>query len=210
MSAKLGLQEKDNKVYVSVLSSDGTLRRVVPEGTPNSVTREYETSDGKSGVKHELIYKELSGWITNLEMFDGEFGMNLVIEMAVSEDKEEKLYLSLGTGSAFGEDFMKKLPNIKLDEIVTIAPYSFEDDKNKMRKGLTITQNATKITNYFYDAEAEKTVHGFPSPKGDTAKYSKDKWKAYFLDARIFLTDYTKENFVEKVFGNTVAAKDNF
>lgn len=210
MTTQLGLKEKDSRSFINILGSDGTIRKVVPEGTPNSVIREYETSDGKAGTKTELIFKEISGFITDMELFDGDYGVNLIIELAVSEDKETKEYLSLGTASSFGEDFMKKLPNLKLDEIVTLVPYAFEDEKGKNKKGISILQNGVKIQNFFYDAEKKENINGFPVPQGDTAKYSKDKWKAYFLDARIFLTEYAKENFIEKVFKHTEKASDDF
>jgi len=211
MATQLGLKEKDTKEYINILGSDGTFRKVVPEGTLGSVKREYETSDGKTGVKYEHIYKEVSGYITDMQFHDGDYGENIIIEIAISEDKEQKVYVSVSTGSSFGEDFMKKLPNINLDEIVTLSPYAFEDEKGKTRKGITVMQNGVKLTNYFYDADKKVNQNGYPNPKGDTKKYTKDKWKAYFLDARIFLTEYTTENFIEKVYGHTEQdKKDDF
>ena len=70
----------DNQ-FVSILA-DGTLRMPVPEFTEGAVTREYETSDGKTGTKHEMVYTELSGMITKIAFFEGEYGklLQLTIE----------------------------------------------------------------------------------------------------------------------------------
>lgn len=210
MSTELGLKQKDTRAFINILSSDGTLRFAVPEGTPGSVERAYETSDGKQGVKHELIYKEIAGYITDMELYEGDYGTNIIVEIAINEERTEKRYLSVSTGSAFGEDFMKKLPRVDFSKVVVLAPYSFEDEKGKIRKGITIIQDDEKLKTFFYDAEKEENINGYPNPKGDTKKYSTDKWKAYFLEARIFLTEYTNDHFVKEVFGHTESKTDNY
>jgi hypothetical protein len=210
MTTQLGLKEKDTRTFINILGSDGTLRMTVPEGTPNSVDREYETSDGKTGVKHELIYKEIAGYITDMELYEGDYGTNIIVEIAINEEKTEKRYLSIGTGSSFGEDFMKKLPRVDFTKVVVLSPYSFEDEKGKMKRGITVIQDDQKLVNFFYDKETEKNTNGFPEPKGDTRKYTKDKWKSYFLDVRIFLTEYMNENVIKKVFGHAESKTEDF
>ena len=107
---------------MNILGSDGTLRLSVPEGTEGAVKREYETSDGKKGTKFELLFKSLCGKITNMQMFDGDYGKNLLVTLSYDGGADT---ISFNTTSPFGEDFMKKLPNINLDEFVTIGiPYS--------------------------------------------------------------------------------------
>lgn len=180
---------------MSILSSDGTLRLVVPEGTEGAVYREFETSDGKKGSKWELVFKSLAGKITNIEEYEGDYGVSLLVTFTYDGGED---IVAFNTGTPFGEDFMKKLPNINLDEYVTIQPYAFTDDGGKMRKGVSIKQGDEKLTDFFTKKEGEKFVHlhGFPEPKGDTNKYSKDKWKIYFLECREWLLEYTRENFI--------------
>ena len=165
----------------------------VPEGTEGAVRREYETKDGKKGAKHELVFDEMTGNIVGVSLHDGEYGTNL---MVVFEKDGEELTLSLSTSQNYGEDVMKKLPNIDFDQEVTFKPYSFEDEKGKLRKGVSITQDGEKILSYFWDPKKEKSCNKFPEPKGDTKKYKKDDWKLYFLEARKFLQDYTEENII--------------
>lgn len=187
---------------MNILSSDGSLRLVVPEGTDKAVYREYDYKDAKTGetkhgAKWELIFKSLAGKITNIQEYDGDYGTNFMVTLTYDGGED---VVSIGTNTAFGEDFMKKLPNINLNEFVTLSPFSFTDANGKSRKGISITQGDAKIDNFFSEKWTEggrpKALNGYPEPKGDTSKYTKDKWKAYFLDARIFLVDYTKEHFL--------------
>lgn len=190
----MGLEKRESQNYIKVLGSDGTLRLEVPEGTEGSERRDYETSDGKTGTKHELVFSTLKGLITNVEFTEGEFGTNIVVTV---QDGEDEYKLSLSASTPFGEDFMKKVMNIKLDEYVRLAPYSFTDDKTgKPKRGLSITQGDTKVEDYFSekDGDSWKRLHGFPEPKGNTKTYSSDKWKIYFTECRVFMIDFLKEN----------------
>lgn len=195
----------DYPPIMNILGSDGTLRLVVPEGTEGAQFREYETSDGKKGSKWELIFKSLSGKISNLYIHEGDYGANLMVTLAYDGGEDT---ISIGTGTPFGEDFMKKLPNINLDEYVEIQPYSFEDDKGKIKRGISIKQGDRKIQNFFYkpsDVEGGRgeNINGYPNPTGDTSNYTKDDWKIYFMQARRFLVKYTEENFLPKFAGKT-------
>ncbi len=175
-------KKQDNTIdreFYTVLS-DGKFHRTVAQGTEGAVERKYEDKDGVEQVKHELIYTELEGNITNIEFVDGEFGTNLHIEL------DEEGILSFGTSSSFGEDLMKKIPAIDLTKPVTFVPYSFED-AGKSRKGVTVIQDGdVKVKSYY--RKDDKDVNGMPSPEGDTAKYKSDDWKLYFLQVRKFLT----------------------
>ena len=189
------LTNKEDRKYINVLGSDGTLRMVVPEGTPNSQIRSYETSDGKKGVKHELVFSKIEGLIVNLAICPGDYGKQLHITV---ENGDEQAILSLGTETSFGESFMKLLPNINLEESASFEPYSFENDKGKTIKGISIKQNGEKIQNYYWDADAKKPLHGFPKPKGDTEAYDTNDWKIFFLEARKFLVGETEKLIAEK------------
>lgn len=187
----MGLQNtRDNRKYVTVLG-DGTIRLSVTEETEGAVKREYETSDKKTGVKFELIFSELSGKITGLNFQDGDYGKNIQIEVTDGEP----IVLSLNTASNFGEDFLKKLPNIDLTKDVILRPYSFEDDNGKLRKGITVLQAGGKIQSYFYDVEGKKNVNGYPTPDPKKVKsFDTDDWKVYFIEARKFLIAYAENN----------------
>lgn len=184
---------KSQDKFVSILA-DGTMRVVVPEGTEGAVKRSYETSDGKTGSKHELVYTELTGMITKIKFFEGDYGK--LIQLTVLDEEDEEVVLSISTAQPFGEDVMKKLPNIDLKESVKIVPYSFKDEKTgKLKKGVTIYQDEKKMQNYFYDHKKKANINGYPDPKFKKKTPTKDDWKLYFLNARVFLIDFITDFF---------------
>ena len=195
---------------MNILGSDGTLRLVVPEGTEGAVFREGETKDGTHYSKWELIFKSLSGKISNIKFHDGDYGRNLMVTLEYDDGEDT---ISFAIASPFGEDFMKKLPNLDLNEVVEIAPFSFEDDRGKVRRGVTVKQAGKgwkddKVPNFFYKAGPEgargENINGFPTPEGDTTKYTKDDWIVYFAQARKFLTAYVEEKYIP-LFADKVA-----
>ena len=202
-----GLEAKDDKKYVNILGSDGSLRITVDESTPGAKRREYETSDGKTGVKYELVFKSISGLVKDISFYDGDYGKNILMDF---DNDGEILTLTINSASNFGEDLMKKLPNMDFAQRVTITPYAFDDEKGKTRKGLTINNKGDKIQNFFYDVVAKKNINNYPDPKpnkGDKP-YSKDDWKIYFIETRKFLTEYTEENIIPKFADKEKLAKD--
>jgi len=182
--------------YVSILSSDGSFRVKSNEDNIKAVRRDYETSDGTKGTKYELVFNELDGKIIGISFRDGEFGRVLNIVMV---DGDERFIISVNTASNFGTDFMKKLPNINLEEVVVLAPYSFDDKKGKKQRGISIIQNGEKIQSAYYDKEKKEEINGFP--KVDTKKKPektavtkwKKFWNAYFSEVEEFLVEKTEE-----------------
>jgi hypothetical protein len=190
--------ERQDGKFVSILA-DGKMHLNVPEGTPGAIKREYETSDGKKGTKNELVFTELSGLIKKINFWDGDYGK--LLQVTVEDGEEEPVVLSVSTESNFGEDLMKKLPNVNLEKPVTIVPFAFEDDKGKKKRGITVYQDDEKIESFYYDREDKKNIHGFPTPdvpaKMKKSVHSKF-WKAYFTEAREFLIeDITKRLKIE-------------
>lgn len=204
---QLGLTQKDTTEYITILNSAGDFRKKVTEDTPGAVKREYETSDGKTGEKYELIYREVAGYITGMQFYDGDYGTNLQIQMNFGEGTEP-VTVSLNTTTNYGEDFLKKLPNIDPKKPVVLAPYSFTDDKNKTRRGITVMQDDVKLTNYYYDTEKSKNINGYPEVDFDTTKkVSKEKWQMYFMKCRDFLIEEAKSKVLAK-FEDAAPAED--
>lgn len=191
-------ETKDTKNYVSILASDGTFRLSVPEGTSGAVKREWSVDD-KSGVKNEIVFKSLTGMITDVGFVATDFGKLLQITIT---DEEGDLTISTSASNNFSIDMMKKLPNIDKTKEVKFSPYSFVDDNEKSQKGVSIEQDGVKIKSYFYDVETKTNLHGFPSPEGDTSKYTKNKWKAYFGSVEDFLIEFTDKE-------DTLSSKDD-
>ncbi len=180
--------------YISI-KADGKFHETVPEGTEGAVYREYEDSKGNKGGKWELIYSKVEALITNVKFETGEYGENLILELT---DGDEVVLLSEGTATGFGEDLLKKLPSIDFMHRVLLAPYSFENEKGKTIKGVTVSDKNDKIVSFFWDADKKVNLHGFPVAEGDTSMYSTDDWKVHFIMVRKFLVNYAKENIVPK------------
>lgn len=201
----MGLKERDQSIYANILS-DGTIRVKSEESDPKSVRRDYELKDGTKGTKFERVYQELSGKILSAQFYDGDFGRSLILQF--NDGGEEDIALSMNTTSNFAEDFMKKMPNIDFTKEVTVKPYNFTDDRNKLRKGVTVIQDNKKIGNYFSDGE--KALHGFPEVEVDK-KYDKDDWKIYFIKTRKFLMEFVETNIFPLINSLTPSdVKDNF
>jgi hypothetical protein len=175
--------------FLSILNSDGNFHETVTKDTKGAVLREYETSDGKKGEKWEQVYTKAEGHIVNMSFRDGDFGEQVMITV---NDGTDEFTIAQGVSTSFGEDILKKLPSLDLSKSVTFAPYSFNDDKGRSVKGVTLYQDGEKVKNAFWDGE--KTTLGFPEPEGDTKNYDKDDWKIHFLKVRKFVVNYAKDN----------------
>ncbi len=178
--------------YISILA-DGRLHETVLQNTEGAVLREYETSDGKKGSKWERVFGAIKARITGIKFQDGDYGESIQITF---DDGENKVILSQLCASSFGEDILKKLPAIDFSKEVSLRPYAFEGEDEKMVRGVEVKQNGEKVTNYFWDAEKKEPLNGFPAFDGN--KSDKDDWKIHFLKARKFLVNYAKENIVPK------------
>lgn len=183
--------------FASILA-DGKIHITVPEGTEGSVIRKYKTSDDQEGEKTEMVYKDISGIITEVKFEEGKFGNQILISVIDEEaGEEEPTILCLGTASNFGEDVMKKLPLVNLKKPVKFAPFSFETDKGKKQRGVTVMQGDKKLENFFYDKESKKNLHGYPeAPKPKAGKtVTKVQWRKYFSDCSEWLVEYLTPMF---------------
>ena len=185
--------------YINILGSDATFRLVVSEDTEGAVRRDWTSKDGsQSGTKYELIYNEISGVISDIKFYDGKFGKNILLTF--TDNSSEPLVLSIGTATPFGEDVMKKLPNINIKQEVTLKPYKefTSNEGKKIRAGVTVYQNGIKIENFYYDKETGKNLYGFPNVVLKKGKVmSSDDWKLYFLNCRVFLIDDITKRFID-------------
>lgn len=178
---ELNKREGGDKKFIVVLA-DGKFHQTVPEGTEGAVVRTYEDSEGVEQSKTELVFDGIKGVITSISFDDGQFGKSLQLEI------DNEGIISIVTASNFGEDLMKKLPNIKLDEPVKLVPYSFiPKGETKSKKGVTVYQNDVKVDSFYWDKEAEKSVNSIPEVEGDASKFDSDDWKMHFMVVRKFL-----------------------
>jgi len=191
----MSLENTTPVIYVSVLSSDGTFRVQSTEDNPNAIKRDWKSKDGSEGTKYELKFNKLGGYIKGIYFKEGLFHRELRL---IIVDGEDKYILSMNTDTNFATDIMKKLPNLTLDEKVSLISFSF-----KNRKGITIIQDGEKIKDAYCDFDTKtKTrtyLSGFPvvnekkrpTPEEKT-KWSKF-WEAYYFEVEEYLVEKTGE-----------------
>lgn len=184
-------QDQEKGVFFNVMA-DGKFHKEVPEGTENAVLREGDTKDGKHYAKWELLYSDVSGIITKVELYDGSYGMNL--NLTIEDEGYETIVASFKTDSNFGEDMLRKLLSIDRSQPVKLVPYAFEPEKGSMKRGVTVYQNGEKIQSYFhdYDTETKKStpkngLPDFPKPKGKKTELSKDEKKMVYTQQRLHM-----------------------
>lgn len=188
-----GLTEADSGgKFLNV--TQGRLRVTVDETTPGAKRREWETPDGKSGVKWELVYSKISGQITGIEFKEGEFGEQLNITIYFP-NQDENYILTMQSNSRYAIDFMKRLPGVDFDKEVELTPYDIEDN-GKRNVGIRLVQGET-IRNCFWDYENKRGKGGFPEMKAE--KPDKDDWKVYFIEVKKWLKAYTLDNICPKI-----------
>ena len=186
-------------VYFSVLA-DGKFHHSVEEGTVGAVKREYETSDGKKGFKWEITGESIEGILAGISVSDGDYGKQLHIAFAGGEAEDDKsVIVSLNLASNFAEDFLKKLPKIDLDKEIKLVPYSFEDDKGKKKRGITVYQGVdaegkpVKLQDHYHEMkkvgkkEQWAPLNGYPEIPKEATTWDSDDWKMYYTTARKFL-----------------------
>lgn len=179
-------------MFFSVLA-DGKFHHGVEEGTEGAVLRKWELKDGTKGQKWEITAQDIAGKISNLSISEGDYGDQLHIAFAGEKEGDRTVVVSLSLSSNFAEDFLKKLPNINIDEEVKLAPYAFEDENKKLKKGITVYQGKEKIKGAYHEmkkvGKTEKLVtkNGYPEIPKEATNWKTDDWKIYYLSARKFL-----------------------
>lgn len=187
-------EKRENKTYASIIG--GRIAIKAQDGAEGAVSREVE--DKKTGVKStkwEYIYDNLRGYITSIKFVDGDYGQQIQIEI-------DGYVLSVNTDSSYGQDIMKKLPNVKLDQEVNFVPWNMEKD-GKTKKGVVVYQGRTddgktaKVSDFFYNFETKEYFHGFPESPKETK--DNDDWVIYFKSVKRFLVEYITKNILPKV-----------
>lgn len=191
----MSYEEKTQRgLYFTII--DGSFRTQVEESHPEAVRREYETKTGAKAVKYERIVKTIGGIIENVNFYENDYGKTINIKFDANENGQSPI-VSISISSSYGEDLLKKLPSIDFTKDVKLSPYSFTNDFGKEVRGISVLQDDKKIKNFFFDAEKNENINGYPIAEGKE-NYGKEDWKIYFLQARKFLIEYTTKNIISK------------
>lgn len=176
-----------------LIFAEGKLREKVEEGTEGAKLREGVTPSGEPFSKWELAYPGVTAFITKVELNNGNFGKQVLINL--KDENDEEFVLALGAKTKHATNFMQILPNIDLKKEITFKAFSdFKTKEGKeIRGGISITQDGNKIASYFYDKEKDENLHGMPTPEVDKRTKEVD-WETYFPIRDKWLQEYLLDN----------------
>ena len=190
----MGLHTQEQKGRLLYVLADGLLRENVPEGTEGAKLRVVKDDAGNiKAEKWELAYPGITGFITGVSTFDGDYGMNILISM--KDEDEEEFTVSLKASSMYGEDFLHKLPAIDMSKEITLKCYNFEADNGRKMTGITMTQDGEKLRNAFNYKDGDEWVspiEGYPAQPEKEPKNS-EAWKIFFAMRREWVIEYLTE-----------------
>lgn len=130
----LNYRESAGKIYLTV--SNGKLVRQFKEANENTVSR--VNKNGKT--VHENFPTDVTGYISNIEVKDGEYGNQWIISLI---DGTDSFSIQLDYSSRYSSSFLKALPNLTPGLPVKIRPWQMADKNNptKLISGITLYQN---------------------------------------------------------------------
>lgn len=193
---------KGSRTFVNIIG--GRFAKRVDASTEGASAREY-ISDKKTGAKktvHELYYKDFSGTIKNVDIESGDYGDQIKIDFS---DMGEAVTITLPLSSREGKSFLQRLPNINLQQEITLAPYNFiPKGEVKSKIGMNVFQGQDregkpiKVNWYF----TKENPNGLPMSTEE--QLDADEFKSLMLQQDIFLKKFTKKFIAEK-FGTQAA-----
>lgn len=178
---------------------------------PQAVARPYTNPKTKEeGVAYERQFNALIGVIENIEFVENSLADKTILRsINISLGKDEDgvaQVISLPQDSRFAADFLRKLPNIKLDEEVRFAPHDYEKD-GRRKVGIYIDHrnpetgkfdvNVLDFFTKFEEKDGKWTVtnlNGIPEATEDDSQ----DWPFYFKKVEKFLINYAKTHIIPR------------
>lgn len=204
-------KEKEGGNYITFKPSIGRLTIKSDQGDPEAKPRTYKNSKTNQDVTvYEQRYQYITGKVVGVEVdTTGEYGSQLKI---VLRDGETDYTLPVPLNKPWGTKVAEAIPNVKLDEDVSITAYAdFKTlDGKDVQAGLSLKQGGERVMSHFNYKENNAWVRaeGFPEyPQADTipnkeknpAKHTKF-WGDYYFTVEEFLIDWFEKNmYIEYV-----------
>ena len=133
----MGAIQSTNSATVFLSISDGKVCRRVPNQTSSSVMR--TTKDNR--IVHEEFYNGWLGKITDIKTRETDYGKEWNVTL---DDGTVKAVLQFKYSSGYAASFLKALPNVELNQPVTISP-KLTIDGDKKRTTLFVNQNGSAV-----------------------------------------------------------------
>ena len=185
-----GLTGRTKRTYLQI--KQGSLFLKSSDKNHENYAEKSVEFGGETYVNAGLWFSKLTDKITRVSLYDGSFGLQVNI------DTEEGYTISTPYDKRYGVSLMERLPNIDTGKEVTIAPYSFEDEKGRIVQGVNLYQDGNKIESLYTKENSEK--YDFPQSPIDAGKkkITSADWKAFFMLRNNRLKDLLDEWIEEK------------
>ena len=185
----MGLNKNKRGLWVAV--SAGKLRQRSNVDDKDATKRTIELRDKTEKVVYERVYDDIDGMITGITMRKGEKARQWILTI---EDGEDTFNLTFAYDSKYARSMLERLPNVNFEKPVSIMPYSFKNEQDKMVLGITIKQDGEKVPSYYreYDTEGKMVgwLNGIPeSPPYKEGDFDENEFKKYILDLMDFFED---------------------
>lgn len=203
-------QYSGKRFFLNIVA--GKLTQRVEETTEGAIKR----INSEDRVVYEKYYDGIVGHISDVALTQGKYGEEVVISLKPNEETTVQIQLNMNTD--YAKDFLKKLPNINVSEVVTLSPYSFDDKEKRKadgtpvkRTGITVTQNEVKIEKKY----TPENPNGFPMPEKDAEGKFKllgtEDFKILIIQQNKFLKEQLekwRQSFVAPTTNTTVSSSD--
>lgn len=169
---------RNKTTYVGIV--DGKFSVQAEEGEPGAVERKIidKTTGRVSKTKWEFIHPELMCFIDGIGIYDGKFGEQVVLKC---HDNSQEYSIQMSKNSRYVSNLMQRIVGVDPSKPVTLAPYSFKNERDKTIQGITIYQDGVKITNQYKDKDGN-FINGHPEypTLEETKDWDGDDWSHFF------------------------------
>lgn len=187
----MGLDNRSGGQFITILA--GKFCQRVPEGTEGAVSRVNKL--GKTVF--EKYYDSFTGKLVGIKTQDGSYGKSWVFSF---RDKEDVYHLQLSYSNSFATQFLKILPNVKLDVEMKVSP-SVKEVDGKNKSSLFVNQDGVPIKH----AYTKDVPNGMPNMVQIQVK-GVDVWDD--TERLKFLYDMVMEKIVPQLAGVTAEIKE--
>ena len=177
----MGLQNSQSDSVIFLQIANGKIVRQSKTPVEGSVSR-----INKLGREvHELFYNSLTGIIKDITTRESDYGKSWIVKIN-SDGRSYQLEFNYSSG--YATTFLKALPNVKFNQLVTLSPKLIIDG-DKKKSVLFISQDGKGLKHYF----TKDNPNGLPDLKKIKIK-GKESWDD--SDRMEFLEQYVQNNII--------------
>lgn len=135
----MGLTSHNSKNYINC--SYGQFQKSAKEGDPGAIKKE----NGKYVFRFDAIENVL---VTDIQITDQEYKGDKYRQWEITLwDEDDKVYhcLQMRYDSKYAMGWLKRVPNIKWNELLDLKIFLFDDENGKEVMGITVKQNGEKV-----------------------------------------------------------------